>query len=306
MAALQPRATGCWSSNTERSRFRARRPSAHDGLEPRGRCRRARSSGSSPGPSPADALRRLTRPPGRQPTAAAPWFFGPWYQPHRRGAERSTRSRRLREADVPASAANTYLHYLPCGDQRGHPRPSSRAHRRLPRARLRGHDLLQPDGLHRLPAGVRPSRRSAALLTKTAAGTPYALPLLGQHRRRCSSSASSTSPASRADAAVYGEPARRGGRGTATTAGWRTSASTRRSDSRSANGMAGDEMHNLYPVLYHRSSHRVRARRRSGRSPASSARAGPACTPTRSSSGAATRPRRFGFDGLESAVTQAL
>jgi alpha-glucosidase len=69
------------------------------------------------GPAPADALRRLTEVTGRQPPAAAPWIFGPWYQPT--GSDQLGQARALRAADVPGSAVNTYLHYLPCGDQRG-------------------------------------------------------------------------------------------------------------------------------------------------------------------------------------------
>jgi alpha-glucosidase (family GH31 glycosyl hydrolase) len=69
------------------------------------------------GPAPADALRRLTELTGRQPPAAAPWIFGPWYQPT--GSDQLAQARSLRAADLPGSAVNTYLHYLPCGDQRG-------------------------------------------------------------------------------------------------------------------------------------------------------------------------------------------
>ena len=69
------------------------------------------------GPAPADALRRLTEITGRQPPVAAPWVFGPWYQPT--GSDQLSQARSLRSADVPGSAVNTYLHYLPCGDQRG-------------------------------------------------------------------------------------------------------------------------------------------------------------------------------------------
>ena len=69
------------------------------------------------GPSPAEALRRLTELTGRQPPAAAPWLFGPWHQPT--GSDQLGQARALRTADVPGSAVNTYLHYLPCGAQRG-------------------------------------------------------------------------------------------------------------------------------------------------------------------------------------------
>jgi alpha-glucosidase len=69
------------------------------------------------GPAPADALRRFTEVTGRQPAAAAPWVFGPWYQPT--GSDQLGQARAMRAGDVPGSAVNTYLHYLPCGDQQG-------------------------------------------------------------------------------------------------------------------------------------------------------------------------------------------
>ena len=68
------------------------------------------------GPRPADALRRFSAAVGRQPPAAAPWYFGPWFQQHG-GDEQSIE--RLRAADAPASVGQTYTHYLPCGAQVG-------------------------------------------------------------------------------------------------------------------------------------------------------------------------------------------
>jgi alpha-glucosidase (family GH31 glycosyl hydrolase) len=66
------------------------------------------------GPRPAEVLRRFTRESGRQPEPPSPWVFGPWVQPH--GIDQLDQ---LRDADAPLSLAQTYLHYLPCGDQQG-------------------------------------------------------------------------------------------------------------------------------------------------------------------------------------------
>jgi alpha-D-xyloside xylohydrolase len=55
-------------------------------------------------------LRRFTAAVGRQPPPAAPWVFGPWYQ--------GPALQAFRDADVPVSVSQTYLHYLPCGDDR--------------------------------------------------------------------------------------------------------------------------------------------------------------------------------------------
>ena len=75
------------------------------------------------GPRPADALRRFTAATGRQPAPPADWVFGPWFQTGQNDAtppalEREW-TRRLRDGDAPVSVAETHLHYLPCGAQRG-------------------------------------------------------------------------------------------------------------------------------------------------------------------------------------------
>jgi hypothetical protein len=68
------------------------------------------------GPDPADVLRRFTATTGRQPRAAAPWYFGPWFQP---SGDDQGQVEALRQADAPISVSQTYTHYLPCGDQVG-------------------------------------------------------------------------------------------------------------------------------------------------------------------------------------------
>ena len=82
------------------------------------------------GPKPADALARFTRATGRQPRPAAPWALGTWFQADDdEGAELAA----LRKADAPVSVLQTYLHYLPCGDQVGNeaeqPERTAAAHR---------------------------------------------------------------------------------------------------------------------------------------------------------------------------------
>ncbi len=71
------------------------------------------------GPEPADVLRRYTGATGRQPRPAAPWVFGPWVQPVGGAAEQLELLDQLQAADAPFSVAQTYLHYLPCGSQQG-------------------------------------------------------------------------------------------------------------------------------------------------------------------------------------------
>jgi alpha-glucosidase (family GH31 glycosyl hydrolase) len=68
------------------------------------------------GPTPAAALRRFTARVGRQPPAAAPFYFGPWWQPK---GDAAAQLKTLRAAGAAGSLVQTYTHYLPCGDQQG-------------------------------------------------------------------------------------------------------------------------------------------------------------------------------------------
>ena len=74
------------------------------------------------GPRPADALRRFTHATGRHPPPPTPWTFGPWFQtgqPNRIDlAEEAAMVRAQRDADAPVSAAETQMHFLPCGAHR--------------------------------------------------------------------------------------------------------------------------------------------------------------------------------------------
>jgi sulfoquinovosidase len=66
------------------------------------------------GPEPASVVRRFSALVGRQPPIEAPFFLGPWWQP--KGDEASNIAT-LKAASAIGSVAQTYTHYLPCGDQ---------------------------------------------------------------------------------------------------------------------------------------------------------------------------------------------
>jgi alpha-glucosidase (family GH31 glycosyl hydrolase) len=78
------------------------------------------------GPTPAAALARFTARTGRQPPPPAPWTYGPWVQTGQPNVippdEERAIFRTLRAADAPVSVAETQMHYLPCGAQRGRER----------------------------------------------------------------------------------------------------------------------------------------------------------------------------------------
>ena len=111
------------------------------------------------GPDPADALRRFTAATGRQPRAAAPWYFGPWFQP---SGDEQAQVDALRSADAPISVSQTYTHYLPCGDQRRPARRAASPDELVPLARTGDDDVLQPDDLHATTRRPTRKRSSAA------------------------------------------------------------------------------------------------------------------------------------------------
>ena len=68
------------------------------------------------GGTPAQTLGLYTQTTGRQPAAAAPFYFGPWVQ---MPGDAATSIASLKAAGSPTSLGMTYSHYLPCGSDRG-------------------------------------------------------------------------------------------------------------------------------------------------------------------------------------------
>ncbi len=196
------------------------------------------------GPSPADALRRLTEITGRQPPVAAPWVFGPWYQPS--GSDQLGQARALRAADVPGSAVNTYLHYLPCGAQQG-------VESQQPPFTAAFHDLGYAITTYFNPmicTSYQPTYSQAAaagVLNTNQLDQPYVYNL---------NTGSLISPVSQFDFTapgaqsfwngLIGEAVGHGYDGWMEDFGEYTPL-----DAKSANGQPGTQMHNRYPTLYH-------------------------------------------------------
>jgi sulfoquinovosidase len=196
------------------------------------------------GPSPADALGRLTEVTGRQPPPAAPWVFGPWYQPT--GSDQLGQARSLRAGDVPGSAVNTYLHYLPCGAQQG--RESEQ-----PPFTAGFHDLGYAITTYFNPmicTSYQPAYSQAAaagVLNTNQLEEPYVYTL---------NTGNLLSPVSQFDFSapgtqsfwngLLGEAVGHGYDGWMEDFGEYTPL-----DAKSADGRPGTQMHNLYPTLYH-------------------------------------------------------
>jgi alpha-glucosidase (family GH31 glycosyl hydrolase) len=121
------------------------------------------------GPNPRGALRRFTRATGRQPRPAAPWTLGTWYQATEDEREEVEL---LREADAPLSVLQTYLHYLPCGEQVGVEGEQPPRTRSAHAAGVAITTYFNP----MICANYRPAfaqARAAGALTETRAGAPY-------------------------------------------------------------------------------------------------------------------------------------
>jgi len=194
------------------------------------------------GPDPASALRRFTATTGRQPAAAAPWYFGPWFQP---SGDDQGQVETLRGADAPVSVSQTYVHYLPCGDQVGR-----RDELREQTAWFHSEGLATTTYFNPMIctgyAGVYDEAVDRGALTADAAGDPYVY-----HYSTATgflvSQFDFSAPAGRGMyGELLGEAVADGYDGWMEDFGEYTPL-----DSRSANGMGGTEMHNLYPVQYH-------------------------------------------------------
>jgi len=122
------------------------------------------------GPDPADALRRFTATTGRQPRAAAPWYFGPWFQP---SGDEQSQVTALQSADAPVSVSQTYTHYLPCGDQVGR-RAEQRAQTDWFHSQgLAATTYFNPMICTDYPGGTYEDAVQRGALTETEAGDPY-------------------------------------------------------------------------------------------------------------------------------------
>ena len=252
------------------------------------------------GPEPADVLRRLTDAIGRQPAPAAPWFFGPWYQPHGDQPELE-QAAALRDADVPASAVNTYLHYLPCGDQQG---KEAEQPPRTAGFHERGYAIttyFNPMVCSTYGAAFGPAAQRG-LLTKSPTGTPALY--------RYSASTDDAFVVGQFDfsnpetdayyGGLLGEAVDDGYDGWMEDFGEYTPL-----DAVSADGSSGPQMHNRYPVLYHRSSFRFTQTRE--RPVAGFIRSGwTGVAPYAQMVWGGDPTTDFGFDGLSSSVKQAL
>jgi alpha-D-xyloside xylohydrolase len=247
------------------------------------------------GPRPADALRRLTALTGRQPRVPDEAVLGPWLQA---AGDTEAALRTLAAAGAPLSVLQTYLHYLPCGDDRGR---SEGERARTASAHAAGLSIttyVNP----MVCAGYTEAYEPAAVaggLGRAPDGTPYRYRYFGSTQFDVSQYDFTAPAGERAFQDVLRRAVADGHDGWMEDFGEYTPL-----DLVSADGTPGRRMHNRYPVLYHRAAQRLADRTR------------PLIRFVRSGWTGAARYApvvwggdptvAWGFDGLRSALRQGL
>ncbi len=248
------------------------------------------------GPRPADVLRRFTAATGRQPRAAAPWYFGPWFQP-KAGEQESID--RLRAADAPASVGQTYTHYLPCGAQEGNEDRERARAARFHAAGLAVTTYFNPMVCVRY-ASAFDSAVAAGALTRRADGSPYVYRYftssffdVGQYDL-LAPAGEAAFQARLAEAVDHGYD------------GWMEDfGEYTPTDAAPSGGRAGTALHNAYATAYHRAAHRYAER--APRPLARFSRSGWTGTARHAQIVWGGDPSTtWGFDGLASAVRNGL
>lgn len=253
------------------------------------------------GPKPADALARFSADVGRQPPAAAPFYFGPWWQPQGKGGDVEANIQTLRQAGALGSVMQTYTHYLPCADQQGlgaaaEAERTARAHAAGLAITTYFNPMLCTTYEPRYPEAV-----SRGLLTKTQDGRPYEYRYTGSAQFFVGQLDFTAPGASSFFGDLLDEAVAAGYDGWMEDFGEYTPL-----DSRSFDGTSPTAMHNRYVTDYHRAA-RTYARERAPRPLARFNRSGWTGAAKESQIVWGGDPSTgWGFDGLASSVKNGL
>jgi sulfoquinovosidase len=249
------------------------------------------------GPKPADVLRRFSSNVGRQPAAAAPFYFGPWWQPKGDPKQNMTT---LRAAGAIGSLVQTYTHYLPCGGQVGKTAAERAQTQMFHAAGLAVTTYFNP----MICTSYEPrfdQAAAAGALTENEAGQPYEYRYTGASQFFVGQFDFSAPSATKFYGDLLDEAVANGYDGWMEDFGEYTPP-----DSKSADGSPGTAMHNRYPALYHGAAYAY-ARDRAPRPLARFNRSGWTGAARVSQIVWGGDPSTtFGFDGLQSAVAEGL
>ena len=201
------------------------------------------------GPRPADVLRRFTERTGRQPAPDAPWVLGPWFQPGGSLDEQLAQVRKLRDADAPVSVAQTYTHYLPCGDQVGR-RDAERERTAAMHARGLAITTYFNPMICTSYAPAYGDAVAAGALMRTSSGAPFVYNYTGSRIFPVSQFDFFVAAGPTFYARLLSDAVEDGHDGWMEDFGEYTPL-----DAYSADGRAGRETHNPYPMAYHCAAH---------------------------------------------------
>ena len=236
-----PAGTGC-SSTTPRRAATASAPTARDAWSVEVDAPSC-AAASSPVRAPPTSFAASPTGSGASRSRRRRGFSGRGSTPGRRTQPPPERERAAvaaqRSSDVPVSAVETHLRYLPCGAATAEARARAGAHRVLPRRGAGDGRLLQPRGVPR-PTAPRcdDGREPGGAASATRLGDPYAFDAFVGGATPLETPVSQIDFSAPGAEAFYAEQPPRPSR-TATTAGWRTSASTRRPTRWPRTAMAG-------------------------------------------------------------------
>ena len=262
------------------------------------------------GPRPADALERFTATVGRQPPPATPWSFGPWFQTGQPNVVPLEEERKiidtLRDADAPASAAETQMHYLPCGAHRGNEDYERRRNEQFHGAGLAHLAYFNPHVCQSYDP-VYSEAAAAGVLQRSPAGGPFTFPAfvggsgpLGFTQEPLAQFDFTAPNAKPFYERLVREAFDAGKDGWMEDFGEYTPPFAV-----SADGTPGERIHNRYPTTYHCAVHAIARRlpRPVSRHQRSGWTGSAACADIVWGGDPTTV---WGYDGLESVVTQAL
>jgi sulfoquinovosidase len=232
---LSTRGPGLLIRNNERSAFRLGSPWSLEVYDTRRLVFEVYA-----GRRPAEALRRFTKRIGRQPRAAAPFYFGPWWQPT---DDPVADLRTLRDAGAMGSLVQTYTHYLPCGDQ------NTQAERTRTgiyhAAGLAVTTYFNPMVCTSYERRYRPAEEAGAL-TRDRFGNPYLYRYTGSDQFLVGQYDFTNPEGRRQYYDALDEAVQDGYDGWMEDFGEYTP-----DDAYASDGTTGHAAHNLYPVLYH-------------------------------------------------------
>jgi len=249
------------------------------------------------GPRPKDALQRMTERDGRQPKAAAPFYFGPWWQP-KDGDDENLKA--LQQADAPTSLVQTYTHYLPCADQKGKTEAERARVAKFHAAGLAVTTYFNP----MICQGEHPRFQEAAdrgLLTKNALGQPALYRYTGSEQFFVGQFDFTNPQAIDFYGELLKEATDDGHDGWMEDFGEYTPP-----DARGADGSTGEAGHNAYVTRYHCAA-RTFQNQRAGKPLARFSRSGWRGTPRCAQIVWGGDPTTdWGYDGLQSSIRQGL